>query len=212
MKRVIVLMLFLLTGCTVNYNLEIKENLEVEENIIINFDNVDKFIENNGYTNKEEYIQSIYEELSKKYNVKRHKDIFEINNIKNLNDLNNENLEEIYTSFYSECNNNNCKIIAKANKNPNVMIGNYIISINLKNKVLKNNADRIDLIKDTYFWYYNNDVKSDIELVFSKNEFQTVNSEKIKYYFFITIGSLIGIVVLVFVIRFFIKIKRSSLY
>lgn len=172
MKKIILLLIpFILTGCTVNYELEIKDDLTLKEEF--------KVLNNESYFNKEGEAEDRYKyivDLGMKqtnyndYDYLKENDLYGVAITKNyvsLNDFkqNANSYKEMYEDIQIIQQENiiTMKTVGKFDITRIVAISNQegldqsfpkdvYFSIKLPFKVLEHNADKIDTINNIYFW------------------------------------------------------------
>jgi hypothetical protein len=185
MKKVkyIVLMFILcilLTGCDIDYKIEIGEDLTVNETIRYIY-GIDLYDEEYGGVDQD----VIDQELEEKLNIARENNYQIIDNStddtialtfnRTINFASFKDpvvLNRVYENFKTNCNSSFCSITARAIKNEIAGDGevtNYKTSITVPYRVIKSNADEIDEMSNTHTWYYVIEGKqNDIELIFER--------------------------------------------
>lgn len=170
---VITFLCFLLCGCDADYKMNIDQSLNVNEEISGSYDlNLSPDVD---------YDKASFEDLKSQAEASNY-EVIDSSTASKLNvtfkrkssleGFKSPVFDDIYTYFYSGCDESKCSIISTAKKTDVEGDGtfvNYKISITVPYKVLKQNADKIDLKNNTYIWYYIVGGKqSDIQLVFEK--------------------------------------------
>lgn len=213
-KRIgILLILLLLTGCTVNYNLEITEggtfnetitgtvtneelNTEGRTDVNIYLDNLytrTPLIRDEGEYNKSIVDKNGYKEFSFSYSFKENYDKSNVINVcyekaifSETDDLYYVDLSGKFKCLYSD---------------------EVVVNITSDYAVLENNADKVK--NNIYTWIINDEDDADIYMAISKNVINTNNSEgKITSTF--KIVGFVVLVVLSLVTYFLYKKKNSS--
>lgn len=220
MKRKILitfLIIFICSGCTVNYNLTIDKDLKVKEQI--------KGLETNKTTsnlNNEELLNVLIDSNSDyvdKNNVEKIIDndsygVKIINNYDSLDEYFNKSI--YYKQYFEKVNydNDNGKITIESSNNIKLEYDNpekfYInkgtINIKVPFKVTNSNADKINKFTNTYTWSFDEDTENkNIHLEFDINESRFDYSVLTKY-----IPIVLTIVFIVFVAYVVIKIVKSK--
>lgn len=185
MKKIyLVLILILLSGCTVNYNLDIEENGVYKETITGTVTNEE--LNNEGSTSINNFTYALEsatplirdegeytKEVTDKGNYKKFNYYYVFNNnYSNSNVVNtcfsdshfDEDDKFYYFDFYGPF---NCLYSDKID-----------INVTSKYAVIENNADKVN--KNTYTWTINDANDSDIHLIVSKDlKYQEANEKKI---------------------------------
>lgn len=208
MKKIILILMsiFLLSGCTVFYEINIDEGLNITENIFFKEDNV-IFDEYSPLT-KNEYF-SLLEQIKESANDNNY--VFTDRSIGNNIDLSLKKrilfkefkdpilLNGKYKNLKTTCNEKFCSLTASVIKNTILGDGNFLyynIAISLPFEVIKNNAEYVDEKTNTYHWYYSPvDEQKNIEIVF-KNGGENVielkaKKEKTKLVFWVIISVIV---------------------
>lgn len=220
MKKIILLMfLFLLSGCTVNYELTVSEDLSVTENFSI--------LNDASYYDMLGDVNSVYKQVvdlgMKETNYVTYEYV-------NQNDLYGGKVNYHYNSLIDfkeraksykklyddiEVNKNgsiitinsigNLKLapaISSTNENiDQLLIKDFYFSIKLPFKVVSSNADRVDNQNNTYYWDIDNNVTGEksfqIQFDTSKRfvSFKTIISQIDYTFVFIIVIILIGLLV-----------------
>ena len=204
----VVMFLFLCSGCNVHYDLKINEDLSFEENISCLEDN--SFFEKYSI-DKDEIINSM---INPYLNYIDNKD-FKITNIsksdsygrniyKKYNNINDFLANSFYYNFYF----NNMDIsdneeyisitVKDLIKNPSsitrLFIDDGVITITLPFEVVDNNADKVDIIHNKYTWNF--DLKDDKTIFIKFNK----NKKAFRYDYLIFFGGGFLIVLLLIII------------
>lgn len=225
MKRIIILllMIFLLTGCAVKENIKVNRNLSVEENIefsesmkffnsrfkmlpiniikdILYSNDRDKILKENGYDFKIETSSNYpYVTASKKYsNIEdfTNNTIFKSQYFNNVTTSENNNLISINANDF---------IFHDEQDIDYYYVDNLYISISLPYVVTDNNADRYKASTNTYTWVIDEKTENkEIKITFDKTRIYIYN---------IGLYISIGIVVLLIIIGIFIilKMRRKNI-
>lgn len=175
MKKVVILVcLFLLTGCTVNYKITIDEELKVNEEAVLS--GTSEFYETYNKTTKNNVLKSIlsnYEEILKENNY-YYELITDANPYvkvsKNYNDINNYlNSSILFNDYFDKINytrEGNIIKIETEGFNPNdpdnpdrFYVRNLDISITSSYKVVNHNANKIDEKTNTFYYELKEDTK-----------------------------------------------------
>ncbi len=174
----IAFVVFLLSGCDLNYNLKINEDLSSDEKIIFNVNEkiIDDIEETDGEGSVNEmigYYKPLIEKEKYKTDYKYNNTlVFNASKSNNYIILNEEIMEERYKFYDISCNPDICMIYAVAKDDILAYDGcvyNLSLNIQVPYKVLENNADKIDKYSNTYTWYSKaGDDNSDIILIFKK--------------------------------------------
>lgn len=180
-KLLLILTIFLITGCTGKYDLTITDEEKVNEKIIISVLNddiinlnytIDEYLDNNSYVYKNNPIYSEYEIKTKKSNPNSH--FIATRTYKNLDEyiksnsfksmFNTANIERTdkYITFTTTKN-----AYLQNIKNDQIVSNEYkydSFEINIKfyNEVVDNNADKVDKSNNIYTWYVSEDSQKDI--------------------------------------------------
>ena len=175
MKKLIFLLIpFILTGCTVNYELEINEDLSLKEEITILTD--ESYFNKEGEEQRYQYIVDLgmKEEGYNNYNYLKKDGLYggvATKTYLSLNDFkeNANSLKEMYDDIEIEYNDNIITIntVGKFNVNKIVAISDQegldqsipedvYFSVKLPFKVLEHNADKIDTENNIYYWIIDN--------------------------------------------------------
>ena len=215
-KILLILFSLLLTGCTLNYDLEIKEDLTVIENI--------KVLDNSSYFDKDGKVEDTYKKI---VDIAMHEkgylkyDYLKENNsyggkltqtYASLEDYINKSLsyKEMYDEIRIDKNENIITInsigdlkIEKVSYNvedtSDVRIPeNVYFSIQLPFKVESHNADKVDTDYNVYYWIIDENTTKDknIEISFNtNNKHRSIKKflDKIDY----TIILIIGIIIMI---------------
>lgn len=215
MKKIILLFLclFLLTGCTVNYDLNItKSDMTEDISISIPKSNLDKetkkFIKNNEnivYEGQDIFYKKNYKENKNNININYSYTHYEDNlaNSKFLNWC----YDKIKIDKTSETINiSTSKTFKCLNHYGEVKIDKAIINIKTKLKVISNNADEVH--GNTYTWRINKDnyMKSPINIQL-ENKYQILN--KASKELFIIYGA-IAVLIIILVLLIIFKLKRNN--
>lgn len=208
MKKIVLILIsiFLLSGCTVFYEIKIDEGLTITEDISFKEDNV-MFDEYSPLT-KREYM-SLLEQIKKSANENNY--IFtDKSNGSNI-DLNLNRkvlfkefkdpilLKGKYKNLRTTCNEKFCSLSASVVENTILGDGNFLyynIAISLPFEVIKNNAQYVDENTNTYHWYYSPlDEQKNIEIVFKNGGKNIVESKIAKEKTKLIIWVIISIVI-----------------
>lgn len=231
-KLLILILIIILTGCDINYDLVITDKGEVKEKFYIYIDN--ETIKNNSMSNDEylDYYSNLYMNLDnyKNFKIKTKEGKTEsyfivTNNYNNLNDyiesysfknmFNRAILEQVgkYTSFQTTSNTflqsiKNDELLSEEN-----IKNKYIINIKFYTEVVNHNADKVDLKNNIYTWYVDsNTTKDNIYFKYgSKKRYDVIIKDIIErnLFVFITILSIV-VILLTSIIYILIKGKKNN--
>lgn len=222
MKQIILILMsiFLLSGCTIFYEITIDEGLTITENISFKEDNV---IFDEYTLTKEEYndMLKFIQETADKNNYKF------INNSKGNNlDLNLnkrtlfKNFEDPillrgkYKNLKTTCNEKFCSLTASIIENDVLGDSNIIfhnISISVPFEVIKHNAESHNEKTNTYNWYYSPvDKPNNIEIVFKNGGKNIIKANKTKTKTKLIIYVIIGLVMTSLILVTSYKVYRSN--
>ncbi len=222
MKKKLVLLtllIFFLTGCDLDYNVKINEDLTTSETI--NFSVEQYYIDeknelySDSYTNERlDYIISTLKDDGYKYEYSTDDGISGIATRNNTSFVLNEYIMTKSYKYYDYyCNDTYCTLYA-INKDDNYPSNDSMydlkISIQVPYEVIKNNADEIDKLTNTYTW--NNNADTSIELIFKKSGTNIINKNKIIYFIKIGLFGIIGLLGIFFVVKIILRIKRNNSY
>ena len=226
---ILILSLFLLTGCTINYDVTINKDLTVVENMEILGD--DRFKIGNEYT-----VDTMYETLKETYS-ELHQDE-DLDNIKKYSSSGNmaissnktyKNLEDFAQSKYiKKIYFDGLKIAIKKNLITilcyNILVIFWLfvdgmeeepivtkleVKIKVPYVVTKNNADQVDNKTNTYTWTYDfHDYSKRINLEFDKNRIFKTGIDYLKIIKYILY--IIGLSLLGYIIYRVIKLKNKK--
>lgn len=225
MKRIksillILPLIFILSGCDLNYKVVINEDLTTNEelNLKISKAELDEFKEKND----EAYLNETLQEYINYFEKNDYVISFEKNNLNKFNAnrknksliLNEKIMKSRYDYYDLSCNNEVCLLYATADNN--IISGDgssydLTFTIQVPYKVLENNADKVDLIKHEYTWYSKttND-NNDIKLVFLKEGNNIPKINRVLYFITMGIFAIIGLGILIILIKFISKIIKSG--
>lgn len=224
MKKVIIFLLivFLLTGCSVNENIKINKDLSVQESVsmfesseffnsrykmlpiniikeILYSRDRDKILNDNGYNFKiEQNAEFPYVVANKKYS--------------SIEDFTNNTIfkTQYFNKVITTTNNNQISISASEFiKHDNQDVDYYnpdnlYINITIPYVVTSNNADKYDARTNTYTWIITNKTNDkEIKITFDKNRIYIYN-----LILYISIGILIILIGLL--INYILKVKRKN--
>lgn len=203
MKKILILISFiLLTGCSVNYSIDIDKN---DERIRIIFDdnyitgNLDKELDRIIEINSDETSLAAYYKFDKIIN---NRDVglnlsYTYNSVTNYKDV--SPFIKCYQNVNININDDIANIDISGFTNCDEQIDNGIISIKVKGKLINTNADKIK--NETYYWDFNKN--KDIKLQVDRSH----SDDSIKY--IIVVGSVVAII-LVIVVALFAKNKANN--
>ena len=224
MKKIIILLLllFLFTGCSVKENIIINKDLSVEEKVelseskeffnsrykmlpinivkdILYSNNRDKTLEENGYSYKiDESSTYPFIVANKKYSTINDfttNTIFKTQYFNKVITKENNNLITINASEFIEHDEQDQEYY---------FVDNLYISIKLPYVVTDNNADKYDARTNTYSWYINDKtIDKEIKITFDKTKIYIYN-------LVLYISILIVIILIIIGIRFIFKIKNQN--
>lgn len=221
----LILALLLLSGCTVNYDLEINSDLTIEETVVVlnhasyfeilgSVEDVYKNTVDLGMKNTN-YITYTYINNSENdlYGVNIHKTYSSLDDFKE----NSSSLKELYD--YVEITRNGSIVIINsvgkfnierisANTEDEIRIPeNCYFSIKLPFVVTYNNADRVDTINNIYYWYIDKATtgEKNIQLSFDITKTTVLNKVSNLNYTFILI-----VVIILIVVFSYSKIKTEN--
>lgn len=230
MKKILLISLLFLTGCSVQYDLVITDKEEVKEKFYVYVDN--EIIENNSMSIDEylDHYSSIYSqnERYKNFNITtkegKNKSYFKVNRTyKNLNDYTDSysfksmfDYAEIergnkYTSFTTSSNAylkalKNDELISESSK-----YDSFKISIKFYNEVVNHNADEVDKKNNIYTWNVEED--DDEDFIFfkigPKVKYNVVLKDKISENI-LSIGIISGLVVLIASVIGYVYVKSKK--
>lgn len=208
-KLFLILTIFILTGCTANYNITINKDKTIDESLNINisndeidlteFETVDNFIANfEDIPSDSSYEKNITKELNTvKYKFNNRYESFstfknsEI--VTSIFDINQSSTNE-YTvltfspGYYCTMYENNLEL-------------NATMTINISNKVIESNADEQDTKNGIYKWNF--PISENVYIKYSNSEF--INIKKVNN---ILIYGIIGIII--FLILIFVLTIKSK--
>lgn len=218
---IITIICFLSLGCQAHYKLEISEDLIVNEEAKFDYmlptnsesedDGIKDILKYELPSVKETAINSNYEiiDLSSDSKVD-----LTFKRKSSLLNFQSPIFSNIYSYFNTKCTEDKCYISSVADNYDSEGDGIYMdykISIIVPFKVLKNNADEIDLKSNTYIWYYIvTGKKSNIELVFDRSGKNIVNTNKINSNILTILIIIVIAIVLGFIGRIVYKIVKNS--
>lgn len=232
MKKLLILLVIILTGCDIKYDLVITDKGEVKEKFIISIDN--EIIKNNSMSNDEylDYYSNLYlkQDNYKNFKIKtkegKEESYFIVkNNYNNLNSyiesysfknmFDNAMIEQVgkYTSFQTTNN-----IFLKNIKNDTLLSeetlkNKYTINIKFYTEVVNSNADEIDLKNNIYTWYIDsNTTKDNIYFKYgSKKRIDVIIKDVIQrnLFVFIVVSSTI-LILLISTFYILIKAKKNN--
>ena len=210
MKRIkilfIIFSMFLLSGCTIYYDLNIDEDLNINENI--HFESKNVLFDENSYFTREDY-DSFVDNVKTSANKYGYQFIDKsIDNYVNLT-LTKSNsflefkdpvfLENKYENFNTYCTDKFCSLTASVVEETIIGEGDviyYNIGISVPYEVIKNNANHYDADRNIYYWYHSPlDEPTNIEFVFNKSGKNVVKNNEIKSktksYIWVIIGTIV---------------------
>ena len=202
----IVLSMFLLSGCTVYYDLNIDEDLYLTENI--HFESKDVLFDENSSITQEDY-ETFMNNLKSSANEYKYQLID--NTVNNDIDLTLKKttpfldfkdpvfLENKYEKFNTFCTDKYCSLTASVVEETIIGEGDviyYNIGISVPYKVIKHNANYFDSKRNIYYWYHSPlDEPTNIEFVFNKSGTNVVKNNEIKNktknYIWVIIGTIV---------------------
>lgn len=220
MKKIIILFsLFLLTGCTVKYNININEDLKVDETIDVK-EKESYFDENYEFYERKDAIDSIWENMASEYVSKGYTYTQNYNNtginVKNTYDSFENYIQQsnIYNQYFDKINyidNNGVISIETEGFHPyteqdteRFAIEETEISIKIPFKVMSHNAD--DVFRNIYTWKIDKNTTNKI-IKIKYSTIQNYNNSKNLDYF-----ALFGIIIFVIIVGLFIysKVKLTD--
>jgi hypothetical protein len=187
-----IVLCILLSGCSIDYKINIDEDLTIKETIDFNYGIVLYNEEYGGVTQEQ-----VDEMKESKINIAEENNYTVVDNStdktvslalsRTINFSAFENppvLEYAYENFKTNCNDSFCSIGARSIKNDITGDGettDYKISITVPFNVIKTNADEIDLQTNTYIWYHVIEGNQrDIELIFERSGKNVIKKNNIK--------------------------------
>lgn len=193
MKKIIIVLIsiFIFSGCTVFYEINIDENLMVNENISFYEENI--IFNENSPIQKSEY-SVLLDQIKKKARDNNYEFIDKSsgNNIdlslkKTIHFKNFKDpilLEGKYKNFKTMCSEKLCSISASVIENEILGDGNilyYNIGISVPYEVVKHNASHYDKKNNAFYWYYSpvDDAKN-IEIVFKNGGEKILDQHQVK--------------------------------
>lgn len=223
---------FLLTGCSFKYDVKIMTDGSVEESADVVFDDsyfMDK--DKNVFPNK--VIKKSLEETSKVYKKKsgdieiinktNHRESIITNKYESYMEYRQES--EFYKTLYNDVSiittGNTVRIttsellVSSSSANLEYYENSYV-AISLPFKVIDHNADKVDESSNTYYWYMDDSTKiKNIDLSYNKEKYYTINYFKILPYtglssIFVIILILIVVIVLIAIFAMGSKIIRKN--
>lgn len=213
-------LLFILSGCDLNYNVIINADMTTNEELKLNVPSsvLDEMKEKYGDSYIDETLENYVNYFEENdYNVDFNRDnlgSFKADRKNKSLILNEKIMKSRYDYYDLSCNNKVCLLYATADNN--ILSGdgsNYDLTftIQVPYKVLENNADKVDLIKHEYTWYSKttND-NNDIKLVFSKEGNNIPKINRVLYFITMGIFAIIGLGILVILIKFISRIIKSG--
>lgn len=220
---VILISIFFVTACDVDYKIDIDESLEVTETINFTNKNIDKYAPLMGFSSTEELFDTIYsqaekEALERGYTIENRSINSKVDVLftkkSNILLLGNSKFKDLYSYFDTRCSKDKCSITAVPKETTDEGDGifpNYKISIKVPYEVLKQNADEIDLKNNTYIWYYSlSGEKNNINLIFYKQGENVIAKNKINSSIIISIIAIILVVIFFFIFRLAYKIMKNN--
>lgn len=225
----LILSLFLLTGCTINYDVTINKDLTVVENMEILGD--DRFKIGSEYTVDTMYetLKETYSELHqdedldniKKYSSSGNMAISSNKTYKNLEDFaQSKYIKKIYVDGLKIAKEKNLITISSDNNLDNFwlfvdgmeeepIVTKLEVKIKVPYVVTKNNADQVDNKTNTYTWTYDfRDYSKRINLEFDKNRIFKTGIDYLKIIKYILY--IIGLSLLGYIIYRVIKLKNKK--
>lgn len=227
MKKIIIafVLLFMLTGCQVQYKINIDENLNVKEEVKTTLyglykdynDLEEKYITQNIYNDIKQNYKEQIDSYGYTYVENRDKDNLNIFLSKDTNFLELKNtpiISRLYSNFTTTCSDKFCSVTATAIDE--IEYGDkemtfYYITIKLPFEVKVHNADVVDKKNNTYTWYNSDlDPKKNIEFIFYKYGVNVIKQENTKSIISILIWILIIGVILLIPTVILLKIRKNS--
>lgn len=232
MKKILLISILFLTGCSVQYDLVITEKEEVKENFYVYIDN--QIIKNNSMSIDEylDHYSSIYSqnEKYKKFNITtkegKNKSYFKVNRTyKNLNDyIDSYSFKSMfdyadiergnkYISFTTSDNAylealKNDELISETNK-----YDDFKVSIKFYNEVVNHNADHVNKKENIYTWNILDDDKENFIFfkIGPKVKYSVMLKDKISENIVsISIVSLLFMLIIGFFGYVYVKIKKNN--
>ncbi len=208
MKKIIIILIsiFILSGCTVFYEINIDENLMINEDISFKEDNV--IFNQDSPITKADYL-SLIKEIEKKAKDNNYEfidksigDNIDLNLSKKIRFQDFKEpllLEGKYKNIKTTCSENFCSLSASVIENDILGDGNilyYNIRVSVPYEVIKHNASYHDEKDNTYHWYYSPvDEAKNIEIIFKKGGKKVIEQnqtkEKTKLIFWVIISLLL---------------------
>lgn len=216
-KLLILLLLFFITGCKVNYKLDITKDLKVKEELSPS-ETIEYFDKEYEYYEREDAIDALYrvfkDRISVKYDYVHNKNetgIIATHDYKSLKNYLKEN--NLYKQFFE-----NIDYIEKGSiitikstgdfykytcqDNTKFIIEDFELQIKIPFKVIENNADEVK--GNTYIWRINS--KTEDKKIVLKFDSSILNANK--YDLLIIISLVVIIVLAVLFVRY--KVKSSN--
>ena len=215
-KSILILsIVFILSGCTINYNVEINEDKSIKENIevfvpagIINMyydDNIEGYYNDMYDTYKEEYEFTDYEKNINSSRANSHIkldksycDIYSYFNSKHFNVLfENVNIQNINDEYIVKL--SGYKDMFNTYEDPNFSVEPFNITLKSKYIIKESNADIKNFLTGTYIWNFDKTIEDKtIEFTISDktNYFSKIFGNKILFYsMLIIIIIVVGLIV-----------------
>jgi len=215
-----IISILLLSGCNLNYKVIVNENLTTSEELNLNVSKeaLAEMKEKNGDNYIEKSLESYVNYFEdNNYVVKIDKNNLENFEAKKSNQslvLNEKIMKARYNYYDFSCNNKYCLLYATADNN--IIAGDgtgYDLAMTIKvpYRVLENNADKVNIIKNEYTWYSKstND-NNDIKLVFLRDGANIPKRNEVLYFITIGIFAIIGLGILVFLIKIISKVIKNG--
>ena len=220
----IALSLFL-TGCEHTYNVNITEDLKVEESIRINQqvniyaedDPADACVVFNEVKPelKERFTNANYTIVDNSTYDRIKIDVTRKSSFEAFNSL---ILDELYDKVDAYCTSDKCILNASVSQSRQEddtegdgTYTDFKINITVPYKVISNNADEVDLQRNTFIWYYiNAEKKSDINLIFEKSGQNIIIANRNTKIFWTSVWTVLGVIAMIFIMRILYKIRKNS--
>lgn len=207
-------LIFIITGCNVNYELNL-ENGKIEENIIMEFDKKDcndERIECETYINNTlNSLHSLdsYPEYSYDYNENGNSIIVKLNYL--YDSLEEWKEHNVYETLFNEVliTKNELKLNGYAQDTERSIISNYSVTLHTDREVNVSNANSVDKARGIYKWEFaSNSQNINIDIEFADiNKASPINTMQD---IFITVLIVIGILSLAGIIFLFVKLKIKN--
>lgn len=215
---IILFSILFISGCTVEYNVNISKDEKVEEEIKIAIEN-DVYKE--YYDSYIQYFDVMYNAWTEELNISGYEKIYASDDKKAY-----ATFKKTYTSIEQYLNNDlknkifidesdgrniNLKSNNNASLDPNFYIESSKFTIKTDYKLEKTNATKEDIVKGEYIWDFNNKELGDIKFTIVDEENKIKEQFNGSNIFFIsTIIIVIIIVVGLIILYFFIRMKKVN--